>query len=102
MRNLNQNRRHAPSSGWQASDVRPTPTQPLVISKFIKASALVALVLIASFGAFAYYTAQQARYYQSELGPGLSREFGFTHESPYVLDGNEATEVFTGGAIFIL
>lgn len=75
--------------------VRPTPTQPLVISKFIKASALVALVLIASFGAFAYYTAQQARYYQSELGPGLSREFGFTHGSPYVQDGDEASEVFT-------
>lgn len=33
MRNLNQNRRGAPSSGWQASDVRPTPRRSLAMSK---------------------------------------------------------------------
>lgn len=41
------------------------------------------------------WIANQAAFYQTEIGPQLREEFGFNHGSPYIQAGTDKVEVFT-------
>jgi hypothetical protein len=69
--------------------------------------ALAALVLLvfAAFFVLSVYLVVEAAYYQGRLGPGLERDLGFKHGSPYVLCGRTlcrllAIEALTPGGPF--
>src|SRR4030095_9305492 len=63
--------------------------------KRLKILAIGAAMLFAALIAFGIYTAQQAHYYQSVIGPVLDRDLGFRHGSPYFNFGDDSFEVFT-------
>lgn len=72
--------------------------------KFLRIVGKLILVLFSIFFAIGFYITQQANYYQGVVGPGLERQLGFTHGSPFIFAGDETFELFTlhprpGGAL---
>ena len=51
--------------------------------------------LVLAFAAWLAYIAFEMVYYGGQLGPGLAKDLGFSHGSPYVRCGSSYCEVFT-------
>ncbi len=55
--------------------------------------AVVFLILLS--GGWVLWVEDQARTYQTELGPEIERQFGFVHGTPYISAGENRIEVLT-------